>query len=106
MAKRFTYNQELLPIKPGAVSQRLRVFIEDVQTDEQTLPADATVCQFKAGPEGARVRLVLDYLDEHGNDSGDAEDAFVVEDKVGPATPDGFGARTQIAEEEIPEPVI
>ena len=106
MAKRFTYNQELLPVKPGTASQRLRVFIDDVQTDEQPLPADATLCQFKAGPEGARVKIVLDYLDEHGNDSGDAEDAFVVEDKIGPATPDGFGTRTQIAEEEIPDPVI
>jgi len=106
MSKKFTYDQGLLPVKPGVASQRLRVFVDDVQTDEQPLPADATSCQFKAGPEGARVRLLLDYLDEHGNDSGDAEDAFVVEDKIGPATPEGFGTRTQIAEEDIPEPVI
>lgn len=106
MAKRFTYTQGLLPIKPGTVSQRLRVFIDDVMTDEQPLPGDATLCTFKAGPEGARVRLLLDYLDEHGNDSGDAEDAFVVEDKIGPATPDGFGTRTQVAEEDISDPVI
>lgn len=101
MSKVFTYSQGLLPVKAGVDSQRLVVTVDGVETETISIASDATAVEFKAGPEGATVKLSLDYLDAAGNDSDNVEFEFVVVDQVPPETPDGFGKLAQIAEEEV-----
>lgn len=100
MTKVFTYSQALLPVKAGVDSQRLVVTVDGVDQEPILIASDATAVEFKAGPEGATVKLSLDYLDAAGNDSDNVEFEFVVVDQVPPETPDGFGSLKQIAEEE------
>ncbi len=101
MGQVFTYRQELLPVKPGVSGQRLTVTVDGVSQEPQSLGADATSADFKAGPTGASVELRLDYLDAAGNDSDDVTTTFVVVDGIPPAAPEGFGTITQIAEETV-----
>lgn len=101
MGQLFTYEQDLLPVKEGVDSQRLVVTVDGVDQEPIILPKDATMATFKAGPDGATVKLSLDYLDARGNDSGNAETEFVIVDKQPPAAPDGFGEIRQTAEENV-----
>lgn len=101
MAKVFTYNQQLLPAHSGVDQQRIVVSVDGTDQEPQLLLADATEFVFKVGPEGANVKLTLDYLDAAGNDSANFEDTFIVADEIPPDAPIGFGARTEIAEEEV-----
>ena len=101
MAQVFTYKQGLLTPPAGVESQRIVVTVDGVAGEPIAVAADATDVEFKAGPAGVTVNLVLDYLDSAGNDSGNFEQQFVIVDGVPPEAPQGFGELTQIAEEEV-----
>lgn len=102
MAKVFTNVQQLLAVTAiGVVQQRIVVSVDGTDQEPQLLSVDATEFVFKCGPEGANVKLSLDYLDAAGNDSANFEDTFIVADEIPPDAPLGFGVRTQIAEEEV-----
>lgn len=100
MAKIFTYRQGLLPVPAGVASQRLVVTVDGTDQEPISIASDATEVEFKAGPEGATVKLSLDYLDSAGNDSGNVETEFVIVDSVPPAAPEGLGELSQISEED------
>jgi hypothetical protein len=95
----FTYRQGLLTPPAGVAQQRLIVVVGDAEPVEITVGAEADAVDFKAGPVGVTVKLSLDYLDAAGNDSANLTHEFVVEDKIAPAAPEGFGDLSQIAEE-------
>lgn len=99
----FTYRQGLLTPPAGVAQQRLTVVVGDAEPVEFLGPPDQESIDFKAGPVGATVKLSLDYLDAAGNDSANLTHEFVVEDKIAPAAPEGFGDLSQIAEENTEE---
>ena len=102
MAKVFTYVQQLLAVTAiGVAQQRVVVSVDGTDQEPQLLPVDATEVTFKVGPEGANVKVSLDYLDTAGNDSANFEDTFIVADEIPPEAPLGFGTRAQTAEEEV-----
>ena len=101
MSQVFTYSLGLLTPPADVAKQRLVVTVDGVPSPELVLDASATSVEFDAGPAGASVTLSLDYLDAAGNDSENLEMSFVVEDKIAPAVPAGFGELVQTAEKTV-----
>lgn len=101
MAKVFTYVQQLLPPHSGVDKQRIVISVDGADQEPQLLDVTDTEVTFKVGPEGANVKLTLDYVDAAGNDSANFEDTFIVADEIPPEAPLGFGLRAQTAEEDV-----